>query len=94
MFEPAQILLFIIIIILTIFLVVLGIQVFLILKDLRQTIVKTNKILDDSAEISRAIKNPVMGLSNTLMGIKTGATFANMLRKVTDLDKEESPNGR
>ena len=89
MSDPAQILIIVIIIILTIFLVVLGIQVFLILKDLRVTIAKTNKILDDSAEISEAVKGPIVGVSNALMGIRTGANFANFMKKVTEMQRED-----
>jgi flagellar basal body-associated protein FliL len=94
MFDPAQILLIVIIVILTIFLVVLGIQVFLILKDLRKTIEKANKVLDDTGEITQSVAAPISSLSGAIMGIKTGATFANMLKKVTEIEKEEEKVGK
>lgn len=83
MYDPAQILLFIIIIILTVFLVILGIQVFLILKDLRKTIAKANKVLDDSGEITEAVKGPIVGLSSAIMGFKTGNTLLNLLKRAS-----------
>src|SRR5450759_4508350 len=45
MIDPAQTALFIVIIVLTVLLVVLGIQVFFILRELRKTITKVNKVL-------------------------------------------------
>jgi hypothetical protein len=83
MYDPAQILLFIVIIVLTIFLIILGIQVSLILKDLRKTIAKTNKILDDTEQMTAAVKEPVIGLSGAIMGIKTGSTFLSLMNRFT-----------
>ena len=48
MIDPAQTALFFVIIVLTILLLVLGVQVFFILRGLRQTIDKANKVLDDT----------------------------------------------
>ncbi len=87
--DPAQILLFIIIIILTIFLVILGIQVSLILKDLRVTIKKANKVLDDTGEMTENIKQPIIGASQALSGIKAGASLMGLYKKVSDIDKEK-----
>jgi len=93
MYDPAQILLFIIIITLTVFLIILGIQVSLILKDLRKTIIKANKVLDDSGEISEAVKGPVVGFSNAIMGFKAGSSLLNLINKVSSKDKGEK-NGK
>ncbi len=92
MYDPAQILLFIVVIVLTIFLIVLGIQVSLILKDLRKTIAKTNKVLDDTAEITEAVKGPVTGASQAIMGFKTGSTFLNLFNRISN--KEEGRHGK
>jgi len=81
MYDPAQILLFVVVIVLTVFLVILGIQVSLILKDLRKTIAKTNKILDDTEAMTAAVKEPVVGLSGAIMGIKTGSTLLNIVNR-------------
>ncbi len=91
MFDPAQFLLFLVILILTILLVVLGVQVFLILRDLRQTIAKANKVLDSTSEITESVSQPISSLSGILMGLKNGATFASFIKKVTD--EKEKKNG-
>ena len=90
MYDPAQILLIVIIIVLAILLVILGIQVSLILRDLRVTIQKTNKVLDetsevldDTAEITEAVKGPVVGFSSAIMGLKTGGALLNLVNKVS-----------
>lgn len=84
MFDPAQILLFLVIIILTILLIVLGIQVFFILKDLRTTIAKANKVLDNTEEITQSVSGPVSSFSSILMGLRTGAKFANIVKRFQD----------
>ncbi len=92
MFDPAQILLFIVILTLTILLLVLGIQVFFILRDLRHTISKANKVLDNTGEITDSVSAPLSSLSSVLMGLKAGGAIANIIKKVTE-DKEEKKNG-
>jgi hypothetical protein len=87
--DPAQILLFIIIIILTIFLVVLGIQVSLILKDLRVTLSKTNKLLDNANAITEDIAEPVSLISKAILSIKSGATLLGLLKKVSDSERNK-----
>ncbi len=53
--DATQILLIGVVTVLTILLVVIGIQVFLILKEIQQSIKKTNKMLDDAGTISGSI---------------------------------------
>ena len=89
MFDPAQILLFAVIIILTVVLLVLGIQVFFILKDLRKTINKANKVLDNTGEITQSVSQPLSSLSSVLMGLKAGGTIAKIIKKATEEDKED-----
>lgn len=90
MFEPAQILLFVVIIILTILLLVLGIQVFFILKDLRKTISKANRVLDNTEQITESVSTPLSSFSSVLMGLKTGAKFANFLKRFQDEEKDKN----
>ena len=93
MFDPAQILLFIVIIVLTILLAVLGIQVFFILRDLRKTISKANKVLDNTGDITESVSQPLSSLSSVLMGLKAGGAIAKIIKKATD-DKEEPLQGK
>ena len=78
MIDPAQAVLFLVIIILTILLLVLGIQVYFILRELRKTIIKANKVLDDTGVITESVSGPISNLSTLAMGLKTGATVAKI----------------
>ena len=80
MTDPAQTVLFLVIIILTVLLVVLGIQVFFILRELRKTINKANKVLDDTGVITESVSKPISSLSTLAMGLKTGAKIAKILQ--------------
>ena len=79
MIDPAQTVLFLVVIILTLLLLILGIQVFFILRELRKTIAKANKVLDDTGMITESVSKPISSLSTLTMGLKTGATIARIL---------------
>ena len=81
MIDPAQTALFLVIIVLTILLLVLGVQVFFILRGLRQTIDKANKVLDDTGVITESVSGPISNLSSLATGIKTGSAIAQLLKK-------------
>ena len=70
MVDPVQLVLLFVIVILTILLVILGVQVFLILKDVRQTIVKTNRVLDNADAITQDIEGPLSLVSSLIGGFK------------------------
>lgn len=75
MVDPVQMLLLFVIIVLTILLVVLGIQVYFILKELRNTIRKANKVLDNANSITENIQEPLSALSSLVVGLKSGTFF-------------------
>ena len=78
MIDPAQTALFIVIIVLTVLLVILGIQVFFILRELRKTITKVNKVLDYTESITESVSKP-----------KTGATIAKIFQGDKKHKKDE-----
>jgi hypothetical protein len=80
MIDPAQTVLFIVVVILTILLIVLGIQVFFILRGLRKTIEKVNKVLDDTGVITESVSKPISSFSTLAMGLKTGAAIARIVQ--------------
>lgn len=88
--DPAQIVLFLVIIILTTLLVVLGIQVFFILREVRRAVGKTNKILEDAGVITESVSAPLATLSSLMMGIKTGISAANLLKKVSKFGEKKT----
>ena len=79
MADPAQLILLLVIIILSVLLVVLGVQVFLILRDFRETISKANKVLDDAGHITETVSQPVSSLAGILMGVKTGLIASKII---------------
>lgn len=87
--ETVQTVLLLVIVILTILLAVLGIQVFLILREFRKTVEKTNKVLDNAGIIAESLSTPISTLSSLLMSIKTGISFANWLKKTFSKEPSE-----
>ncbi|MBI2028118.1 MAG: hypothetical protein HYT07_00780 [Candidatus Levybacteria bacterium] len=77
MIDSAQTILFVVIVALTILLLVLGVQVFFILRDLRKTVSKANKVLDNTNVITQSVSSPISSLSSIAMGIKTGSSVIN-----------------
>ena len=89
MIDPAQTALFLVIVVLALLLLVLGVQVFFILRELRRTITKTNKILDDTGTITESVSTPLSSLSALATSIKAGARIAKFLRKKKIIDDNE-----
>lgn len=97
MLDPVQTALFLVIIVLAILLLTLSIQVFFILRELRQTVSKANKVLDNTNLITEKVSGPISTLSSWAMGIKTGASFINFLkgsRKAKRRDREKEEHGK
>jgi hypothetical protein len=76
-----QILLFLVVTILTTLLTLSGIQVVGILKELRETLRKANKSMDDFNLITNSVAKPVSGVSGFLMGLKSGTDVVNLFLK-------------
>lgn len=78
MIDTVQAVLLFVIVLLTILFLVLGIQVFLILRDLRQTIQRTNKILDQAEILTEGISNQLSNVAN----IFSNASFLGVIGKI------------
>lgn len=87
--DPAQAIIFLVLIVLTVVLVVLGVQAFWVLKELRLTLSKTNRILATFEKISDNISNPISAFSQVITGVKTGSIIATILSKITAKEKNE-----
>lgn len=70
--DPVQITIIVISFILTTLIVVLGVQVWFILKEIRVSMQKMNKMLDDAGKVSGAVSEGVVGMSGFVNGLKTG----------------------
>lgn len=89
MIDTAQAVLLFVLIVLTILLLILGIQVFFILRELRQTVSKANKVLDDAGLITESVSGPIATISGLASGVKTGALVARLLKKRTKSKTKE-----
>jgi len=91
MIDPVQLVLLIVILVLTILLVILGIQIFFILKELRQTITKTNKVLDNADSITENIEAPLSALSSLTLGVKASSliTVAKLIKNLVGRQHED-----
>ncbi len=87
--DPIQLTLLIVIVVLAILLVFLGIQVFLILREVRKTLLKTNGIVDNVFSISEHIRDSVASL--TSIGVGAGSIMAavKLAKKFFGRDKDE-----
>ncbi len=87
--DPAQILLIVVIVALSLIFILLGIQVFFILREFRNTIRKANKVLDDTGMITESVSGPLSSLSTLASGVKVGAFIASLLKGRSKKRREE-----
>lgn len=80
MVDIIQIVLLSVIVLLSIVLIILGVQVFFILRDLRQTVKKTNKVLDDIDLISENIAKPISSLGDFFEGAGVVSTVFKIVK--------------
>lgn len=73
--DPIQLTIIAVTITLTILLVILGIQVFYILKEIRTSIQKANKMLDDAGKVTGTVSEGVSSMSGFINGIKSGISL-------------------
>lgn len=93
--DTVQLVLLIVIVVLTLLLVILGIQVFFILKEIRETIARTNRVLETTDNIVQNIAGPVAALSSLSLGSKAASVLAvikfakNFMSKDSEEKKKE-----
>src|SRR3989344_1379697 len=75
--DLTQAVLLSVIVVLTIFLAVIGFQAFFVLRDLRKTLHKMNRLVDDTDVIVEQVKKPVESARHSFMPI--GAAFTYLL---------------
>ena len=77
--DATQLTIIIISFALAILLIILGIQVWYILKEMRVSLQKVNKMLDDAGKVSGTISAGVVGMSGFVNGLKTGISAVTSL---------------
>ena len=80
MIDVTQTLLIIVITVLTWLLAVIGIQMIYILRALRQSVKKANKILEDASVLTAGVRKPIGNIPSIMGGIKAGIEVIRMLR--------------
>ena len=90
MVDSVQLVLLFVIVVLTVLLVILGVQVFYILRELRNTIKKTNKVLDTANSITENIDGPLSMISSLALGVKGSSllTIARFVKSLIGRDRD------
>lgn len=86
--DPLVVLLIIVTSILTVLLVIVGVQVIMILKEVKHTLTHVNHTLDTADGIVSALSRPVNGLGDIVTGVRTGVrlteSFVSWLNRNKD----------
>lgn len=90
MVDPIQFVLLAVIVVLTLLLIILGIQVFFILSEVRRTVSKTNIILEKADAITESVKTPLAAISSIGLCIKTTSlvNIAKFIRNLLNQEKD------
>lgn len=92
--DIAQVALFVVIIVLAILLLVLGVQVFFILREFRKTVSKTNKVLDNTEIITQSVSAPISSLSGIATGLKTVGPIISFFKKIISKDEDSGKKNK
>jgi len=89
MIDNTQLLLIAVVTVLTVLLTIIGVQVFFILKEIKRSIEKLNKMLDDAGLISESVARPIASLSNSITGV---SGIAGLLGWLSQRKKKSKKN--
>ncbi len=78
--DPVQLTIIGISIALTILVIILGVQVYYILKEIRSSVQKANKMLDDAGVVTGTVSEGVTSMSGFINGIKSGISLVTSLK--------------
>jgi len=81
--DATQAILLSAIVVLAIFIIAVGTQAFLTLKDLRKTLKKANKLMDDAENIVSQVKKPIEAAGNVFTAVTAGAGIAHIIKRFT-----------
>lgn len=89
MIDALQILLAAVIASLTVVLIIIGIEFWLILKEMKKSITKMNAIIDDTQVVTKAVAETVEDARGFLSGLKHGAGLIKAVKKLAKNINEE-----
>lgn len=79
--DLTQTVLLAVIVVVSIFLVVIGLQVFFVLKDLRKTLFRMNRLFDNADDLVGQVKKPIESAGNLFTAMTAGVGIAHLLKK-------------
>ncbi len=82
--DITQIAIIVSLVLITTIIVIAGVWLILILKELKGTLKKADLILDDTKTITSAVAEPVSSISEFVRGFKNGVSMFNSLFKKKD----------
>jgi len=94
--DVTQIVIIISLVCVTGIIVASGVWLILIFKELKSTIKKTNKILDDTESITSSVARPISSFSEFIMGFKNGFSFSTnyLTKKIIKKTKRQKMNNQ
>jgi hypothetical protein len=84
-----QVILIFILALLTINLLIVGFYVILVLKEFRETIKKSNSVLDNVQSVTDAVSNPITSLVGVVTGVVEGIKTVKSVTSLIDNGKKE-----
>ena len=88
MIDNTQLLLIAVVTVLTVLLAIIGVQVFFILREIKESIKKFNKMLDDAGTISESVARPIASLSSSITGVSGIAGLLGWLSQRKEKSKK------
>lgn len=88
MIEPAQILLFAVVVILTVLMVIIGWQIYLILGEIRKMMLKFNTVVDDTVTLSGNLGKSFQSLGGFSQGLKAILGIFRLFKKKEKKDEQ------
>ena len=91
MLDLTQTVIIIVLVVLTTVLTAIGIQVFILLKEVRGSVKRLNNVIDNTEEILSKISHPAASIGNLLTGLKEGANIIETIVGVFKKDQSSYP---
>jgi len=84
-----QVILIFILALLTINIIIVGVYVIIVLKELRVTIKKSNEVLDNVHSVTNAVSNPITSLVGIVSGVVEGFKAVKSITSLRGVNKKE-----
>jgi hypothetical protein len=91
MLDPIQILFIVVVTTLTVLLVIIGIEVFRILRQAKKTVERINLVLDDVETITSSVAGPDEKISGLMQSMQQGAQFVRFITGLIDSRHKDQP---